>query len=90
MNKICSYSKFVFLIISFFFFQCKEDAPKVEPVVTLSEPSNITSNTATISGLVTSDGGVAVIDKGVCWSSTNKSPTILDSKTSAGTGPGPF
>ena len=90
MNKTCSYSKFVFLIISFFFFQCKEDAPKVEPVVTLSEPSNITSNTATISGLVTSDGGVAVIDKGVCWSSTNKSPTILDSKTSAGTGPGPF
>lgn len=91
MNKIYSYSKFALLIFSFFFFQCKEEiVPKVAPVVTVSEPSNITSNTATISGLVTSDGGESIIEKGVCWSSTYKTPSILNSKTSEGTGSGPI
>jgi len=89
MKKTYCYSKFALFIISFSFFQCKqEEAPKVAPVVTLSQPSNITSNTATVSGSITSDGGESIIEKGVCWSSTYKTPSILNSKTSEGTGSG--
>ena len=39
---------------------------------------------------VTSDGGSQVTDCGICWSSTNMTPTISDNKTTNGAGPGSF
>ena len=53
--------------------------------------TNITTNSAISGGNITSDGGVTVTARGVCWSSTTTSPTItLSTKTSDGTGTGTF
>lgn len=41
-------------------------------------------------GNITSDGGAAITVRGVCWSSTNSSPTISNDKSNDGTGSGPF
>ncbi|MEI7897688.1 MAG: FISUMP domain-containing protein [bacterium] len=59
------------------------------PIVTTSAITNITLNTATSGGNVTSEGGTFVTAKGVCWS-TLSSPTINDNKTLDGGGMGGF
>ena len=59
------------------------------PVLATLTASNITTNTASSGGNITSDGGTAITDRGVCWS-TSPSPTIADSKTSDSTGTGNF
>ena len=90
MNRKLFLSFCTLLTLSFIFFSCIEDEPKTEPIVSLAAPSNITSNTATVSGSVTADGGASIIEKGVCWSTTNKTPTTSDSKYSGGPGTGSF
>ncbi len=59
------------------------------PTVTTTSISNITDTTADSGGNVTDDGGVTVIARGVCWS-TSQNPTTADSKTTNGTGTGIF
>jgi uncharacterized protein (TIGR02145 family) len=60
------------------------------PSLTTTAASSITQTTASSGGNITSDGGVAVIDRGVCWS-TSANPTIaLTTKTTDGTGAGAF
>ena len=51
--------------------------------------SNITSTSAISGGNISSDGGIAVAAKGVCWSMTSN-PTTANTKTSDGTGTGSF
>lgn len=51
--------------------------------------SNITSSTAASGGNIVSDGGSAVIARGVCWATT-ANPTIAGSKTINGAGTGIF
>lgn len=61
----------------------------VVPTVTTSAVSNVTQTTANSGGEVTSDGGLSVTARGVCWNiSTN--PTTANSKTTDGTGTGSF
>jgi len=60
-----------------------------KPKVTTGDVTNIQSTTASCSGNVTADGGQAVTDRGICWS-TSQNPTIENSKTSGGTGTGTF
>lgn len=48
------------------------------PIVTTSEITNITTNSATGGGSVTYDGGVPITEQGICWS-TNANPTIEES-----------
>jgi uncharacterized protein (TIGR02145 family) len=50
---------------------------------------NINSSGATSGGNITSDGGSAIIDRGVCWS-TSANPTIANPHTNDGTGVGVF
>ena len=50
---------------------------------------NYMQNSATAGGNVTSDGGLAVTHRGVCWSK-NLHPSISDSHTSDGAGLGTF
>ena len=69
---------------------CKKESPKVEPTVTLTTATNITANSTTSGGSVTADGGDQVTARGVCWSSTNATPTTSDNKTTDGTGTGFF
>jgi len=59
------------------------------PTVTTSAVSNISQNSATCGGNVTSDGGATVTARGVCWS-TSQNPTVSGSHTANGTGTGNF
>jgi hypothetical protein len=69
------------------FYGCKKD-PGI-PTLTTIDVSGITQTTAVGGGIVTSDGGAEVTTRGVCWS-TLQMPTIDDSKTMDGEGPGSF
>ena len=90
MKSYSVYLLAALFLLSLLLFQCKKDAPKVEPTISLTGTSNITANAASASVTVNSDGGATVIAKGVCWSVTNASPTTSDSKTTDGTGTGSF
>ena len=59
------------------------------PQVTTSEVTSFTSSTATCGGEVVSEGGTAVTERGVCWS-TNHNPTLSTNHASAGAGMGAF
>lgn len=59
------------------------------PVLTTTDVSSITHSTASSGGNITSDGGLNVTARGVCWS-TSQSPTVADSKTNDGSGTGSF
>jgi hypothetical protein len=59
------------------------------PTLTTAVISLITQTTATSGGNISSDGGVSVTARGVCWSTTT-GPTTSDSKTTNGTGTGSF
>ncbi len=58
-------------------------------LLTTSDATNITRNSAVDGGNITSDGGTPVTTSGVCWNTTG-SPTTADSHTSSGTGIGSF
>ena len=61
---------------------------ETEPVVaTNATITTLGFTTATWGGDVSADGGEAVIEKGICWS-TVANPTIADSKTTEGAGIG--
>lgn len=62
---------------------------KTVPVVTTAAVSEVTETTAQCGGTVTSAGGEAVMDRGVCWS-TSPTPTVAGSKTTDGMGTGSF
>lgn len=59
------------------------------PVLSKTRISDITASTASISYDLTSDGGSAVIERGVCWS-TNIRPKVSDNKTNDGAFMGSF
>jgi len=70
-------------------FNAQQPAPQV--VVTTSEPTDITTNSATCGGNVASSSGdyVFVFLRGICWS-TNPNPTFNDNYIEAGNGLGSF
>ena len=59
------------------------------PTVTITSVSNITATSATCGGSVSDNGGFAVTDKGLVWS-TSQYPTLNDNHISLGTGNAPF
>jgi hypothetical protein len=59
------------------------------PTVTTAAVTNITLNTATSGGNVTSDGGATVTARGVCWN-TSPSPVVTGNHTNDGSGTGTF
>ncbi|NJK98439.1 MAG: hypothetical protein HC905_29115, partial [Bacteroidales bacterium] len=67
---------------------CKKDLEQV-PTIKTFVVTNIGTNTATCGGDVMSNGGSAVIARGVCWSNTEY-PTIVDNKTIDSSGLGSF
>ena len=58
--------------------------------ITTTASSFVTQTTAISGGNTTNDGGSAITSRGVCWSNTTSTPTILNSKTVDGTGLGTF
>jgi uncharacterized protein (TIGR02145 family) len=65
------------------------NAQQATPSVTTGAVINISATTATCDGNVTADGGLPVIARGVCWS-TSVNPTTSNSKTTNGTGLGTY
>lgn len=59
------------------------------PTLTTTSVSSIGTSSAVSGGNVTNDGGAPVTARGLCWS-TSANPTILNSKSSDGTGTGSF
>jgi uncharacterized protein (TIGR02145 family) len=60
------------------------------PALVTTAVSSISTTTAISGGNISSDGGAVITARGVCWS-TNPNPTIaLITKTTDGTGIGPF
>jgi uncharacterized protein (TIGR02145 family) len=60
------------------------------PVLTTSAISNITENSASSGGNITSDGGGAITSRGVVWSTTQNPTITLSTRTTDGTGSGAF
>lgn len=59
------------------------------PTVLTNTVTNITTGTATSGGYVTSDGGLPVTVRGVCWG-TSANPTVDGTHTTDGSGMGNF
>lgn len=59
------------------------------PVLTTTSATSITSISANLGGNITSDGGVPITARGICYS-TNVNPTLSGSITTNGTGTGSF
>lgn len=59
------------------------------PTVTINTVTNITATSATCGGSISDNGGFAVTDKGLVWS-TSQYPTLNDNHVSLGSGNAPF
>lgn len=59
------------------------------PSVSTVSISNVSYSSAIVNGHVTSDGGVNVAERGVCWNTTGN-PTVSNSKKVSGSGIGSF
>src|SRR5512133_2713041 len=77
-------------LLVIFLLNCKKEAVKVVPTITIAAVTEITAITATSGGEITSDGGSDITARGMCWSSTSQMPTISDSKTTDGFGLGVY
>ncbi len=68
---------------------CKTEIEPMLPILSTETISSITQNTAVCGGNITSDNGLEVTTRGVCWS-LKPNPTIIDSLTKDATGKGKF
>ncbi|MCP4348159.1 MAG: hypothetical protein GY795_21870, partial [Desulfobacterales bacterium] len=59
------------------------------PIILTTSVSSVTKNSAVSGGNVTSDGGMTITARGVCWSES-PNPTTKNSHTSDGSGKGSF
>jgi hypothetical protein len=66
---------------------CKKD--KSLAVLTTTNVTAITINSAATGGNITSSGGADIKDRGVCWS-TSRNPVVAGSHTTDGKGSGSF
>ena len=67
---------------------CKED-PGTIPIIKTIAVTEDTLTRANSGGVISSEGGAAVTERGICWS-INNTPTIDDNKTIEGSGTGTF
>lgn len=67
---------------------CKKEDKNLPELTTLTV-SGITTTKAYCGGIIVSDGGSAITQRGVCWS-VNPNPTIADNKTTDNSGSGQF
>jgi hypothetical protein len=67
-------------------FMAMEGLPSVETV----DVTNVTTSGAKVNYKVTIEGGLEVVEHGVCWSESNTIPTIIDHYVSGGNGTGTF
>lgn len=82
------YSSFFFLLMTFQ--GCDKDEITVIPSVSTLSTNNVTSTGAECVGLITKDGGAAILLKGVCWNTKPAPTNDLLTKTENGPGPQSF
>jgi hypothetical protein len=87
--RISWYCAFALIGVAILFNSCEKEVERTVSVLSTTEITEITQTTAITGGNITSDGGATVTARGVCWS-TNKNPTINDSKTEDGSDAGNF
>lgn len=63
--------------------------PLLTATLTTTNPSSVTSTSAILSGIITSDGGATISERGVCWATTIN-PTTSSNKLAIGSGSGSF
>src|SRR5688572_11178417 len=81
----------ILIILATIFSSCKKDKKEITlPQLTTAAITNLTYNTATSGGTITGDGGGTITASGICWSKTNNTPTLADSKTVGTTVSGSF
>ena len=83
MKKLAYLIVLVFLVNG----SCKKDPTLA--VITTNSVKDITINSITSGGNITSNGGAEITQRGVCWSSS-QNPLISGSHSSDGTGTGSF
>lgn len=88
---LSSYRIYLVILLIILSFNCRKvDVPKdVVPILNTSDVTEISKTAALSGGNILSDGGSAIISRGVCWSNNNL-PTVENSKTSDSTGIGLF
>jgi uncharacterized protein (TIGR02145 family) len=82
--RVLLYPLFFMVALTMLTVSCSEEEtviPPTAPGVLTSPVSEINETTATSGGLITSNGGAAITQKGICWSSTSQAPTTADTKT---------
>ena len=87
MKQINKLSFILFALLVLMFSSCEPEVTL--PILTTTEVTDITNNSAISGGKITSDGGGEITARGVCWS-LNENPTISDNKTIDGLGTGRF
>jgi len=60
-----------------------------DATIVTTEVSSITHNSAMSGGNITDDGGASILERGVCWN-TSQNPTLSNEHTSDGNGTGSF
>jgi hypothetical protein len=91
MKRIFNLSCITFLTMCFVLIlgtSCNTEDNKL-PTLTTVAITEVTQNTAATGGIITSDGGLVVTARGVCWS-LKPNPTINDSITKNAAGSGEF
>jgi uncharacterized protein (TIGR02145 family) len=78
----------VMVILTMLTSSCKKDKKEV-PALETSPVTYVTKTSVTIEGNITSDGGEAVTERGICWS-TSPNPAASGSKIANGSGTGSF
>lgn len=63
--------------------------PQAVPVITTTEIYNVSLTSAMCGGMISDDGGLPILERGICWS-LNINPTVNDSVDSQGSGSGQF
>ena len=84
----------ILIVLATIFSSCKKDKEDKKqvtlPKLTTAAITNLTFYTATSGGTITGDGGGAITASGICWSKTNNTPTLSDSKITGTTATGSF
>jgi uncharacterized protein (TIGR02145 family) len=85
MKNLLGFSAVILVTILFQACEKESSLPKIKT----TDVNAISNASATMGGIVTSDGGVSIISRGVCWG-TSANPTTANDITTDGTGTGAF
>lgn len=88
--KYWIYPLVIVVMLSILLICCKKDeVPVVVPTLTTTRITSVMNTSAYGGGIITSEGGASVTERGVCWNS-GQLPTIEDNRTADSSGSGLF